>query len=102
MTKKSIDTRAGGLDPKDVQLVLFNLNDAAADTLDGGAYSRWRFIGLERDGNTWKLSYTNSGHPNGDFVRFEHAGPCVEKKRVSRKWEDAAFGALNDESADDY
>ncbi len=89
------------LDPKHVKHVLYDLNDVAPDTLDEGAYSRWRFTALERTGNTWTLKYTNSGHPDGDFVRFDHAGPCVIDGRTSRKWEDAVFEALSDENADE-
>jgi len=101
MKKKPTQSTSPDLSAEHVKRVLFDLNDVAPDTLDGGAYSGWKFTALEKKGDEWTLRYTNNGHPKGDFVRFKHAGPCVVDGHPSKKWEDAAFDALNLENRSD-
>jgi hypothetical protein len=45
------------------------------DTFDEGSFGPWEFTALSRNGDEWKLSFTNS---IGADSTFEFAGDCVE------------------------
>lgn len=80
--------------PEHKQIVLAHLNDIAPDTFNEGSFHRWRFWGLKREADQWRVNFSNSSHEGdeGDGVSFEHAGDCVDADGgIHAEW----FEALN-------
>ena len=84
------------LDAAHAAAALAHLNEICPDTFDEGSFGPWTFTSLTREGNTWRLAFSNS--TGDDAVRFTFAEPCVEgpHNSINSNWFEAVNSAILD------
>ena len=75
-----------------------------------GDFGNWKFTSMSREGDQWRIGFTNSGAEDGDVMTFAFADECVDESGgIRSEWAEAVNNAVfrwegemrGDENGDD-